>query len=437
MGNTAKKNPVWDMFIQTVKKEVVPAIGCTEPISLAYAAAVGAEYLKKPVERIEGRVSANLLKNGMGVTVPGTGMTGLLIAAAVGAIGGNPNKKLEVLKDVTAAQVAAGKKMLAQHRVKLTVADVPHILYAEVTLFYKEEYVRVCIADDHTNVIRIIKNDRILFEYNETKNKAVDTTEKILFQGIRAKEVFDFSVQVPLEEIAFIAEAGQMNASLSKSGMQGDYGLKIGAMLQRQIASGLMSENLLTLILMRTAAASDARMGGASLPAMTNSGSGNQGIAATMPVLVVAEHLQVKQEDIVRALMLSHLMAIYIHDKLPKLSALCAVTTASMGAAAGMAWLFKRDFETVSMAISNMIGDVAGMICDGASNSCAMKVSTAAASAYKAVLLAMEGTRVSGSEGIVDDELDQSIINIGQLASKGMLQTDQQILEIMLNKTAI
>jgi len=437
MGKTEGKKPVWDMFIQTVKKEVVPAIGCTEPISLAYAAALGVQYLKKPVERIESRVSANLLKNGMGVTVPGTGMTGLLIAVAVGAIGGDPKKKHEVLKNVTGEQVAAGKKMLVQNKVKLTVADVPNILYAEVTVFYKDEYVRVCIADNHTNVIRIIKNDSILFEHNETKNNAVDTTEKLLFQGIRAKEVFDFSVQVPLEEIAFIVEAGQMNTSLSKSGMEGDYGLRIGAMLQRQIESGLISENLLTLILMRTAAASDARMGGASLPAMTNSGSGNQGIAATMPVMVVAEYLQVKQEDVARALMLSHLMAIYIHDKLPKLSALCAVTTASMGAAAGMAWLFKRDFETVSMAISNMIGDVAGMICDGASNSCAMKVSTAAASAYKAVLLAMEGTRVSGSEGIVDDELDQSIINIGQIASKGMLQTDQQILEIMLSKIAI
>ena len=439
MGKTAGKKIVWDRFIQAVKKDVVPALGCTEPISVAYAAAVGAEYLKKTVERIEGRVSANLLKNGMGVTVPGTGMTGLLIAAAVGAVGGDPKKKLEVLKDLTPEQVTAGKKMLARHLVKLDVAEVANILYAEVTVFHKDEYVRVCIADDHTHVISIIKNDKVLLaEINDMAGAAeADIKNEILFQGVRAKDVFDFSIQVPVDEISFIAEAGQMNASLSESGMKEDYGLKIGATMQRQIASGLMSENLLTLILMRTAAASDARMGGASLPAMTNSGSGNQGIAATMPVLVVAEHLQASPEEVIRALMLSHLMAIYIHDKLPKLSALCAVTTASMGAAAGMAWLFKRDFETVSMAISNMIGDVSGMICDGASNSCAMKVSTAAASAYKAVLLALEGTRVTGSEGIVDEDLDQSIINIGQIASKGMLQTDQQILEIMLNKKAI
>ena len=195
-----------------------------------------------------------------------------------------------------------------------------------------------------------------------------------------------------------------------------------------------MDDSLLTKILMRTAAASDARMGGASLPAMTNSGSGNQGIAATMPVVVVAEHIKANDEALTRALILSHMMAIYIHDKLPKLSAFCAVTTASMGAAAGMALLLKTDFKSVSMAISNMIGDVAGMICDGASNSCAMKVSTSATAAFKAVLMAMDGTRVTGSEGIVDEDVDQSISNLGQLASQGMVQTDGQILEIMLNK---
>lgn len=185
---------------------------------------------------------------------------------------------------------------------------------------------------------------------------------------------------------------------------------------------------------MRTAAASDARMGGATQPAMTNSGSGNQGIAATLPVVVVGEHVKASDEELTRALMLSHMMAIYIHDKLPRLSALCAVTTASMGAAAGMAWLLKGNYETVSMALSNMIGDVAGMICDGASNSCAIKVSTSAIAAYKAVLMALEGTRVTKSEGIVADDVDQSIANLCELACLGMVQTDEQILRIMLNK---
>lgn len=432
MKEESNMNPLWLNFIKAVKKEVVPALGCTEPISLAFAAAVAAEKLGKPVEYIKAKVSGNLMKNGMGVTVPGTGTTGLIIAAAVGALGGDPDAKLEVLKGLTSEQVEAAKIMIAENKVELSVAEVPNALYSEATVFNGQDSVRVCIADEHTNIVQIEINGKTVFESkNDTETS---DTDGYSLAGVKALDIYKFAMQVPLAEIAFIKEAAVMNESLSKIGMSGKYGLKIGATMNRNIKTGLMDDSLLTKILMRTAAASDARMGGASLPAMTNSGSGNQGIAATMPVVVVAEHIKANDEALTRALILSHMMAIYIHDKLPKLSAFCAVTTASMGAAAGMALLLKTDYQSVSMAISNMIGDVAGMICDGASNSCAMKVSTSAAAAYKAVLMALDGTRVTGSEGIVDDDVDQSISNLGQLASLGMVQTDGQILEIMLNK---
>ena len=432
MNEVSTMNPLWLTFIKAVKKEVVPALGCTEPISLAFAAAIAASRLGKPVERIEAKVSSNLMKNGMGVTVPGAGTTGLAIAAAVGALGGEPGAKLEVLKNLKPEHVEAAKKLIFEDKVELSVADVPNALYSEATVFNGSDSVRVCIADEHTNIIRIEKNGKNIFENNHgTKDK---NTDGYSLAGVKALDIYEFAMQVPLTEISFIKEAAVMNDSLSKVGMSGKYGLKIGATMNRNIKTGLMDDSLLTKILMRTAAASDARMGGATLPAMTNSGSGNQGIAATMPVVVVAEHIKANDEALTRALILSHMMAIYIHDKLPKLSAFCAVTTASMGAAAGMALLLKADFKSVSMAISNMIGDVAGMICDGASNSCAMKVSTSATAAFKAVLMAIDGTRVTGSEGIVDDDVDQSISNLGQLASQGMVQTDDQILEIMLNK---
>lgn len=432
MKEESNMNPLWLTFIKAVKKEVVPALGCTEPISLAFAAAVAAEKLGKPVEYIKAKVSGNLMKNGMGVTVPGTGTTGLIIAAAVGALGGDPDAKLEVLKGLTSEQVEAAKIMIAENKVELSVAEVPNALYSEATVFNGQDSVRVCIADEHTNIVQIEINGKTVFESkNDTETS---DTDGYSLAGVKALDIYKFAMQVPLAEIAFIKEAAVMNESLSKIGMSGKYGLKIGATMNRNIKTGLMDDSLLTKILMRTAAASDARMGGASLPAMTNSGSGNQGIAATMPVVVVAEHIKANDEALTRALILSHMMAIYIHDKLPKLSAFCAVTTASMGAAAGMALLLKTDYQSVSMAISNMIGDVAGMICDGASNSCAIKVSTSAAAAYKAVLMALDGTRVTGSEGIVDDDVDQSISNLGQLASLGMVQTDGQILEIMLNK---
>lgn len=426
-------NPLWLELIKAVKKEVVPALGCTEPVSLALAAAIAAQRLGKPIERIEAKVSANLMKNGMGVTVPGTGTTGLLIAAAVGAIGGDPEGKLEVLKNLTAEQAAAGKRMVAENRVQLAIADVPNILYSEAKVIHGKDWVRVCIADTHTQVILIEENGNIIFQTDSRRAVADNTTDYTL-TGVRACDVYNFAVEAPLEMISFVHEAAALNCSLSKTGLSGQYGLNVGATMNRQIEQGLLPDSLLTQILMRTAAASDARMGGATQPAMTNSGSGNQGIAATLPVVVVAEHVKADEERLTRALMLSHMMAIYIHDKLPKLSALCAVTTASMGAAAGMAWLLKGDFKTVSMAVSNMIGDVAGMICDGASNSCAMKVSTAAMSAYKAVLMALEGIRVTESEGIVANDVDQSIANLGELACQGMVQTDEQILKIMLKK---
>lgn len=422
---------LWPNFLKAIRHEVVPALGCTEPISLALASAIAARHLGAEPERIDARVSANLMKNGMGVTVPGTGMVGLPIAAAVGALGGDPEGGLEVLRNLTPAIVAAGKKMLAEQRVEVSIAAVPHLVYSDARLSKGEDWVRVCIADGHTNVVLVEKNGKTLFKADVGEGSgAPDYT----LEGATAFDVYDYAVNVPFTEIAFILDAARLNADLAQVGMGGDYGLHIGATMRRNVNQGLLSDDLQTRIVMRSAASSDARMGGATLPAMSNSGSGNQGIAATMPVVVVAEHVHADDEKLARALVLSHLMAIYIHNKLPKLSALCAVTTAAMGASAGMAWLLGGNYKTASMAICSMIGDLAGMICDGASNSCAMKVSTSASSAYKAVLMALDNSRVTGKEGIVADSVDQSIANLCALAGGSMVHTDRQIIEIIMSK---
>ena len=426
-----EREALWLEFVKALKHELKPALGCTEPISLALAAAIAARHLGGVPDRIEAKVSPNLMKNGMGVTVPGTGMVGLPIAAAVGALGGDPDAGLEVLRRITPQIVEAGKAMLDEKRVSVGIAEVPNVLYSEACLFKGADSVRVCIADAHTRVVRIEKNGELLFL------EAGDTTEVAPVYRLdeaTAERVFDFAVSAPLESMAFVGEAARLNAALAEAGMSGDFGLHIAATMARNIAQGLLSDDLQTRVVMRTAAASDARMGGAVLPAMSNSGSGNQGITATLPVLVVAKHVGASEEVLIRALTLSHLMAVYIHHRLPKLSALCAVTTAAMGAAAGMAWLLGGSYRTVSMAICSMIGDLAGMICDGASNSCAMKVSTSASSAYKAVLMALDNSRVTGKEGIVADDVDDSIANLCALASEGMAQTDRQIIEIILNK---
>lgn len=430
--NQERLNEIEKPLIQIVERDVVPALGCTEPISLALASATAAKYLGKTPERIEAKVSPNLMKNGLGVAVPGTGMVGLPIAAAIGALGGNPDGGLEVLKHITPEQVIAAKSMLEQKLVSVDIHQTEHILYSESTLFADNDYVKVAIQDQHTNIILIEKNGEILFQKVDDECTNYDPYE--VFKQISAREIFEFSNAVELEKIRFISQAAKLNRALSDEGLRENYGLHIGRTLRKQVGSGLISDDLLSKIMIETTAASDARMGGATLPAMSNSGSGNQGIAATMPVVVAADYLKVSEEKRIRALFLSHLMAIYIHSKLPKLSALCAVTTASMGSCAGIAYLLTGKFETASMGICSMIGDISGIICDGAANSCAMKVSTSVASGYKAVLMAMDETHVTGNEGIVEHDLDRTIDNLCAIASKSMQHIDRQVIEIMVSK---
>ncbi|WP_249022711.1 MULTISPECIES: L-cysteine desulfidase family protein [Kluyvera] len=427
-------NPLWDTLIQAVKQNVKPAMGCTEPVSLALASAIAASHLAGRVTHIDAKVSPNLMKNGMGVTVPGTGMVGLPIAAAVGALGGDPQAGLEVLKSASVEAIAAGKTLLASGRVSVSIQEpCEDVLYASATVYTDAESATVTIAGGHTRVVRIVKNGVTLLDASGCASAGEEESTSSLAE-VTLAQVVEFAEQVPFENISFILDAALLNSALSHEGLRAQYGLHIGATLQRQRERGLLAKDLLSDIMIRTSAASDARMGGACLPAMSNSGSGNQGIAATMPVVVVAEHLGCSQEKMARGLILSHLTAIYIHHQLPMLSALCAATTASMGAAAGICWLIDGSYRTISMAISSMIGDVSGIICDGASNSCAMKVSTSVSSAWKAVLMALDETAVTGNEGIVAHDVEQSISNLCALACQSMQQTDRQVIQIMASK---
>lgn len=432
---TTKVNPRWDRFINIVKAEVKPALGCTEPVSVALACAVAAAQLTEKVDRIEVQVSPNLMKNGMGVTVPGTGMVGLPVAAALGALGGNALAGLEVLKDASAEAIADAKAMLAAGNVAVMLQQpCEDILFSRAKVYSRDGWACVTIVGGHTNIVHIETHNGVVFSKEEqTQDEELDSPLAVL-SHTSLEEILAFVNAVPFESIRFILQAAKLNGALSQEGLRGTWGLHIGATLEKQCARGLLANDLSTAILIRTSAASDARMGGATLPAMSNSGSGNQGITATVPVMVVAEHFGADDEKLARALMLSHLSAIYIHHQLPRLSALCAATTAAMGAAAGMAWLVDGRYNTIAMAISSMIGDVSGMICDGASNSCAMKVSTSASAAWKAVLMALDDTAVTGNEGIVAHNVEQSIANLCALACRSMQETDKQIIEIMASK---
>lgn len=406
------KNAMWNKMIGIIKQDVTPATGCTEPIALAYAAATAARELGEAVRFVDARVSANLMKNGMGVTVPGTGTPGLYIAAAVGALGGDAGAGLQVLKALTPDVVALGKQYVADGKVTVSVReDTPHVLYAEAVVYGENHRVRVVITDDHTNIVFVEKDGQVLLDQRTEAGSGEDP--KIAFlHTLTLADIVDFAEHVPLADIAFLQEAERLNDQLSQEGLTGKYGLKIGYTLQQMVDKDLLSDDLSHRIQIRTVAASDARMGGAAFPAMTNSGSGK------------------------RALALSSMVAIYAHGYLPKLSAFCATVTASMGAAAGMAWLLaeKDPLQVIEKALATMSGSIVGMVCDGAANSCSMKVSASVHAAYEAVLLALNDVRVQGTDGLVANAAEECLKNVGLLASRGMQQTDDEILKIMLQK---
>ena len=425
-------NLQWDRMIDIMKKTVLPATGCTEPISVAFTSAVAAKHLDCPAERIEVMVSANLMKNGMGVTVPGTGKPGLYIAAAMGALDGDSEAGLQVLGSVHEDKVQEAIKMVADGLVTLSVKEVPNPLYVEVILYGGGHTVKACVVDSHTHLIYVSKDGSVLYEVPHSEGAI--NPDVVFLQGLKLKDVFEFATEAPLDKLSFIREAAVLNEKLSEVGMGGEYGLGIGHSMANKMDKGMVGTSLFDEVIMKTTAAADARMGGAPYAAMSNSGSGNQGICATLPVCVVAKYAKASEEELIRALALSHMTAIYIHGFLPKLSALCCSLTSGMGGAAGAAWLLTKDYDVIARVLASMVGDTTGMVCDGAANSCAMKVASATASGMRSIMLAMDGKRVTGDEGLVAHDVDESIRNIGALALGGMQETDRKILDIMIHK---
>lgn len=422
----------WDAYIAILKKEVQPALGCTEPTSIAYAAAHAARLLGTEFESLRVEVSDNLYKNAMGVFVPGTGKIGLPIAAAVGALGGNPDAGLEVLATVRNEHVKRALELIEQGRVQIERADTPEFIFCRAIAQAHDTTVEVTIAGGHTDIVEEKKNGKVIFE--KPRAIATDTEGNSSVQGneITLKSIYDFAHDVPFEDIAFMLEARDINMALADEGLAHEYGLELGRTIKEQIKAGILSEDLVNDMAAYTSAASDARMGGATLPAMSNYGSGNQGITATIPVVKMAQFVGADDERLARALTLSHLAAIYIKSHYPSLSAFCGNTATSAAVSMALVYLNDGSYEQGCMAINNVISDTAGMVCDGAKSTCAMKVNTAAQAAYKACFLALAGNGVV-NQGIVADDVEKTIDNLGDMICKGMQQTDVKIIEIMRN----
>lgn len=384
-------------LLDWLKKEVKLSLGCTEPIAIAYAAAVAAKYLNAPILKITGNISENLYKNAMGVTIPGTSYCGVTLAAAIGAIGGNADADLEVLKDITATQITEAYIFNESGNVCLNAVDATDFIFIDITLYSLSDQCRVVIQGSHTNVTEVYINNikQILVR------DLIAANDSGVLPEFSLNDAFKFVTDVAAKDIMFMLKSAEINTALSDEGQRKNYGLNVSGALSQARKNGFISTDLLSQMLINTTAASDARMGGAPLPAMSNYGSGNQGITVTMPVVTLARHLNTDDETLARALALAHLAAISIHMRYTRLSALCAASTAAMGAAAGMSWLLTQDFQTISYAVSNMISDISGIICDGASNSCAMKVSTATACAFKSVLMAQQNSVAGERDGVM------------------------------------
>ena len=418
------------LYVKWLKQEVAPALGCTEPVAISFAAAYAAQYLDQPCTKISGFISANLYKNAMGVTIPGTTVCGVPLAAAIGAFGGDPQKGLKTLEDITPRHVEMAQKLIANNAVDIAVEETPDFIHLDLTLSAGENCCRVVVKGTHTNVVELYING----QPQPLSEKQNTRTQRETLPTFSLQQAYEFINRVDFNDIRFILDAARLNSALAAEGKTKKYGLNINGTFSDAVKNGLMSNDLLSKVIINTVAASDARMGGAPVVAMSNFGSGNQGITATMPVVVVAEHLGADEETLARALSLSHLTAISIHSRYTRLSALCAASTAAMGAAAGMAWLFTRDINTINTAIINMVSDITGMICDGASNSCAMKVSSVVSSAFKAVLMAMKNSCAGANDGIVCADVEQTINNLCRLVIKPMTLTDKEIISIMVAK---
>lgn len=423
----------WQQYLQIIQQVVKPALGCTEPIAAAYAAAVAVRQLGCEPGRLEVAVSDNLYKNSMGVYVPGTGKIGLAIAAAAGAIGGNADAGLEVLAAIQPEQVDRAQQLIDAGKVQVSRTAAPEFIFCRVTVYGtddkgEEHSAEVTLCGGHTRIVEQRRDGEVTFTADHSQGGATGSICDGVDISIAA--IYEFATQVEFEQIRFILKASELNGKLSAEGMNNPYGLEIGRTMQQNINAGLIGEDVMNRIVMMTAAASDARMGGATLPAMSNFGSGNQGIAATIPVMVIAERFAASEEQLARALIMSHLGAIYIKSHYPPLSAFCGNTVTSAAASMAMVYLAGGSFEQSCFAIQNVLSDSAGMVCDGAKASCAMKVSTSSGAAVRGFLMALNSHSVSG-QGIVAGDVDQTIRNVGQMVKEGMSATDSTIIDIM------
>lgn len=420
-----------ELYLKTLKKEVVPSEGCTEPIAIAYAASIAAEYLKGEIKEVNIYLSKNVIKNALGVGIPGTGGVGIEIAAALGISIQKSYKKLTILSNFTEDELKKAKEIVDKNIINIKQKNTNKALYIEVELLSETSKAKVIIEDTHTNVTLIECDDEIIMDNNSEVSEDLEEDYNLF----KIADIYNFAKEADFDDIKFILESAKMNEKVSEEGLKGDYGLQVGSKIIQKGNFNLFSNDASNKIIAASAAASDARMDGCAMPIMTTAGSGNQGIACSIPVAQTARLLDKSEEELARALVLSNLVTIRIKKHMGRLSPLCGAGIAgATGASCGITYLLGGDLENINYCINNMISDLSGMICDGAKETCALKIATGTNAAIQCANLAINGISATANDGIVAKDVEETIESIETLIQNGFKNVDDTILNIMLEK---
>lgn len=414
-------------YLEILREELIPAMGCTEPIAMAYAAAKARQVLGKMPEKIDIVISGNIIKNVKSVVVPNTGgMKGITAAVAAGIAVGDPDKQLEVLADVKAEDIPKIAEFISNCEMTVMKASSSKMLDIDLSLYAGEDSVRLRICDYHTNIVLIEKNGEVLYEADADGDADSETDRSVL----NVRDILDFAESVDIECVRELLEKQiEYNLAISEEGLRGEYGAAIGKTLLET-----RGDDVRVRARAQAAAGSDARMSGCELPVVIVSGSGNQGMTASLPVVVYALDMHATHEQLLRALVVSNLITIHQKTPIGRLSAFCGAVSAGCGAAAGVAWLTEGTYEAVSQTIKNTLGMISGTVCDGAKPSCATKIASAVEAGLLGFDLYEKGKALHGGDGILKDDVERTIESVGQLAREGMRETDEEILDIMLEE---
>jgi L-cysteine desulfidase len=425
-----------------LQMEVTPALGCTEPAAIALAAAAAASLMPgTEINRIELWVDPNIYKNGMAVAIPGTNaMTGLDVAAGVGAFGGAPERGLEVFDTVDQEAIAATKKLIANDGVQIYLFEESG-LHIKAVVSDGINTGEAVIRDLHNNIVSLTFNNEVISD-SKLLSPAVDGSGTSAMQLLEAwlmnltlDDIYEMIDEIDENDLAFLKKGVEFNVRLAEHGLKHGSGLGIGKAIERQLKQKLLVKDMTSSARMLTSAAADARMSGANLPAMSSAGSGNHGLTAILPIWAIKDFVEHDEETVLRAIGLSHIITAYVKAHTGRLSAVCGCSVAAgAGATAGITYLVGGDIKHMAGAIKNIMEDLAGVICDGAKAGCALKLNTAAGSAVQSALFSLQGINVQDTDGIIGNSTEQTVKNLGTLSHQGMIETERTILRIMREK---